>query len=255
MDNFRKKQYGDDTMKIWAHRGASAYAPENTLEAFQLAWDMGADGIELDVHLCASGEVVVGHDDKVDRMSNGSGYIKDKTLAELKALDVSGSFAQYAGAKMPLLSEVYALLKDSGMTVNVELKTRPFEYPGIEQKCVALAEEYGMTDRVIYSSFNHDSLLRIKQINPALPTGLLYSKQLEDTIPYAKGQRADAIHPLFTLMYEGDLMAQVRAAGILVHPWTVDDPQEIEKLMRMGANALITNKPDVALAVRDGKKK
>lgn len=235
--------------KIWAHRGASAYAPENTLEAFELAAKMGADGVELDVHLSRDGALIVAHDDSVDRVSDGSGLIREMTLAQLKALDFGARFPAFRGARVPTLAEVFALLAPTGLTVNVELKTSPFAYAGIESQCVELAARMNMAARVIYSSFNHESLARVKALDASLPIGLLYSKSPEDTLAYARAQGAQAIHPYYPLMYEGGLMERVRAAGILVHPWTVDDPDDMRILISMGADALITNKPDLARTV------
>ena len=230
--------------KIWAHRGASAYAPENTLEAFQLAIDMKADGIELDVHLSADGEVVVAHDEAVDRVSDGSGLICEMPLCELKKLDFGVRFPKHRGAQIPTLGEVYALIRPTGMTVNVELKTNVYEYEGIERKCAELAAKYGMAGRVIYSSFHFESLGRVKEIDAALPVGLLYAKPL--SVEEALSWRADAVHPHFKLMYEDGLLGAFHRANIKVHPWTVNAPEDMRRLAALGADALITDVPDVA---------
>ena len=109
--------------KIWAHRGASGYAPENTLESFELAIEQKADGIELDVQMTKDGELVVIHDETIDRTGNGTGRVQDHTLKELKALNFNKTHPEYASAKIPTLREVYELVKPSGITVNVEMKT------------------------------------------------------------------------------------------------------------------------------------
>ena len=218
-------------MKVWAHRGASAYAPENTLEAFELAIKMGADGVELDVHLSRDGEIVVAHDERVDRVSNGSGLIQEMTLSEIKELDFG----------VP-----------TRLTVNVELKTTDFDYPGIEQKCVDLAREMGMTQRVLYSSFNFESLDRVKAIDPSLPVGLLYGNPLEDVVQTVKAHRAQAVHPRYSLLYEAGMMDTLKAQGIWAHPWTVDQAADVKRLMDAGVEAVITNRPDMALEVRGG---
>lgn len=239
-------------MKVWAHRGASAYAPENTLEAFELAIKMGADGVELDVHLSRDGEIVVAHDERVDRVSNGSGLIKEMTLSEIKELDFGVRFEAYRGAKAPTLREVYELLLPTRLTVNVELKTTDFDYPGIEQKCVDLAREMGMTQRVLYSSFNFESLDRVKAIDPSLEVGLLYGKPLEDVVQAVKAHRAQAVHPRYSLLYEAGMMDTLKAQGIWAHPWTVDQAADVKRLMDAGVEAVITNRPDMALEVRGG---
>ena len=146
--------------KVWAHRGASAYAPENTLEAFLLAAEQGADGVELDVQLTKDGEMVVVHDEEIDRVSDGSGFVKDYTLAELKTLNFNKTHPEYQDVKIPTLREVYEALKPTGMTINVELKTGIFWYKDLEKKVLELTKEMEMEDRVIYSSFNHYSIAK-----------------------------------------------------------------------------------------------
>ena len=140
---------------VLAHRGASGHAPENTLEAFRLAMEMGADGFELDVHVSKDGELIVIHDENVKRTTNGEGLIKDMTLAEIKALDACKGMEAYRGAKIPTLREVYELIRDTDHIVNVEIKTDDIFYPQIEEKCLALEAEMGMKGRIVYSSFNH----------------------------------------------------------------------------------------------------
>ena len=122
--------------KIFAHRGASAYAPENTLPAFEKAVDIGADGVELDIHLSRDGRLVVIHDEMLDRTTNGHGFVKDFTLAELKKLDVSKTMTNsgFCNLRIPTLGEVYELLADTELLVNVEVKNSIFLYPGILEK-------------------------------------------------------------------------------------------------------------------------
>lgn len=233
--------------KIWAHRGASFYAPENTLPAFALAAQMGADGVELDVHLSRDGELAVAHDFTVDRCSSGTGRIADMTMAELRELDFSNRKSGYRATRIPTLGEVYALILTTDMAVNVEIKSGEIVYGGIEEKLVALAKEMGAEDRVYYSSFNHYHLTRLRELNPNARTAPLYSAALCEPWKYAKGIGAQAIHPLHSTLDIAGYMEAANAAGILVNPWTVDDPERIGHLAGMGVNAIITNKPDVAL--------
>ena len=128
---------------IWAHRGASKYAPENTMPAFDLARSMHADGVELDIQLSKDGEIMVCHDEKLDRTSSGSGWLKDYALSELKSMDFSNGMEEYKGVTIPTMEEVFDLLKDTGMTVNIELKTGLFAYPGIERKIVEMVRDCG----------------------------------------------------------------------------------------------------------------
>lgn len=120
------ERVGMNNTKVWAHRGASAYAPENTLEAFKLAVDIGSDGIELDVQLSKDGELVVIHDEEIDRTSNGKGFVKDYTLKELKKFNFNHSNSKYHKVNIPTLKEVFELLKSTEMDINVELKTGVF---------------------------------------------------------------------------------------------------------------------------------
>lgn len=232
-------------MKIWAHRGASAYAPENTLASFRKAIEMNADGIELDVHLSSDGELMVGHDEAIDRCSNGTGEIRSMTCAELKTYDYSYKFPEYKGETMPTLCEVFELIRPSRLTINVELKTNQYEYPGIEQKCIDLAEELGMTDRILYSSFNPASLERLHALNPALPTALLYEGVVPTIADRAKDSFWVAIHPEFIDMYRENAVDEIHAQGRAVNTWTVNEPEDIRRLIALGVDALITNKPDL----------
>ena len=231
---------------VWAHRGASYDAPENTLEAFRLAWKMGADGIELDVHLSADGELVVAHDETVDRCSSGTGRIVDMTLAELKELDFSNHKPGYRGVKVPTLEEAYALVKPTGMTVNVELKTGIVLYEGIEAKCASLAKAIGMQDRVFYSSFNHYSLLLMKEADKDARIAPLYQEAMVSPWDYAVRIGAQAIHPFYPTMATPGIMKHLEETGVLCNPWTVDGEIQLAWMKQLGVNAVITNRPDVA---------
>ena len=238
--------------QVWAHRGASAYAPENTLEAFKLAAGQGADGVELDVQLSRDNELVVAHDETIDRVSNGSGYIKDHTLSELKKLRFNRLFPEYRDASIPTLGEVYELLRPTGLVVNVELKTGIVPYEGIEERVLDLASEMGMGDRVIYSSFHHPSLVKLKMLDPSVKTGLLYSDGWIDVASYGRyTARVDALHPALYHMQDPELIPSARSLGLALHVWTVNDEEYMEMLVRQGVEAIITNKPDVCRNVAD----
>ena len=235
---------------IWGHRGASELAPENSMESFRLAHDMGADGIELDVHLTKDGQIVVAHDETIDRCSNGKGRIIDKTLSELLQYDFSDHKQGYHNIKIPTLAEVLGFVKGTGMTINIEIKSGVVIYEGIEEKTMKLVDEMGLSSRIIYSSFNHYSLILIKNINPAAITGALYSEALIDPYLYAQHIGAAAIHPYYpTLMVPGTIEG-CKKNNIKIHTWTVDQPDHIGWLIKAGVDAIITNRPDEALHVR-----
>lgn len=235
--------------KIWAHRGASGYAPENTLEAFRLARDMGADGVELDVQFTKDRQLVVIHDETIDRVSDGTGYVADYTLEELKKLHFNKTHPEYVESRIPTLQEVLELLKPTGMTVNIELKTGINFYDGIERQVLKLVEELGMRESVIYSSFNHASVMRVKRLCPGARVGLLYSDGIWQPAEYAERLGAEALHPSLSNMQYPQLMEQCRENGIQVHVWTVNGREDLKRIAEMGADAIITNIPDVAREV------
>ena len=238
--------------KIQAHRGASAYRPENTLEAFALAVEQGADGIELDVHLTKDGYIVAAHDETLERVSDGTGYINNHTLSDLKKLNFNKPFPEQPACVIPTLDEVYSLLKDTALTLNIELKTNELLYPELPEKLVNMEREYNMGGRVIYSSFNHYSLVALKKLNPDAKTGLLYSMGMIDPWVYAKYASADAIHPHYSVIAAlPETVAKCHESGILVNVWTIDKPDILNYMFECGADAVITNKPDVAFGCRE----
>jgi len=238
--------------RILAHRGAAARYPENTLEAFSAAIEMGADGIELDVQLSKDGEIVAAHDERLERVCDGTGYLNDHTLKELKLLDFSKTLPG-AVCRIPALSEVFSLVKPSALTINIELKNTERLYLELPQKLLALAKEYGMEDRVIYSSFNHYSLLHIKKLNPAAKIGLLYEYGMIDPWVYANYVKADAVHPhYYVIAALPETVKRCHDNGLMVNVWTVDDPDAIKLMLKCGVDTIITNKPDTAAACRDG---
>ena len=236
-----------DKMLILAHRGASAYAPENTLEAFQLAVDMKADGVELDVHFSRDGKVIVAHDAKIDRMSNGQGMIADYTYDELQVFNFNNKKEGFKNIRVPTLDQVYALLAPTGLWVNVEIKAGDAE---LAKACVEIAAKYGMTDRVLYSSFNHLQLTRVHDVDASLPIAPLYSFNMIKPWLYAQNMSAMATHPnAAQLSTFPEYVEECHKLGIRVHPWTVDDEETIRFLWQAGADAIITNKPDFARQV------
>ncbi len=234
---------------LYGPRGASGYAAENALEAFGLAAKMGAYGVELDVHVCKDGELIVAHDETIDRVSDGSGLICEMTTAELKKHRFNKTHPEYKNATVPTLGEVYELLKPYGLHINVELKNSRIRYPHLEEKCVELAAKMGMSDRILYSSFNHHSLLYLKQLDPTLKCGTLYDATLIRPWDYAHNLGMNAIHPHFSeLQIEGEC-AHAHALGLEVNPWTVNEEKDLRDTIRAGADRIITNYPDRALAI------
>ncbi|MEG0996907.1 MAG: glycerophosphodiester phosphodiesterase [Clostridia bacterium] len=238
---------------VYGHRGASGYAPENTLEAFEMAAKMGAAGVELDVHLTRDGELVVTHDEKIDRVSNGHGSVMEHTLKELKAFRFNKTHPEFEHATIPTLGEVFELLLPLGLHINIELKNSQIFYPQLEEKCIELAAKVGMTDRVLYSSFNHYSIKHIKDIAPSIPCGILYDATLYHAWEYAKTLNANALHPMFTELLIADECKSAHALGLEVNPWTVNEEKDMRMVFAAGADRVITNYPDRALRVMNEK--
>ena len=234
---------------IFAHRGASAYAPENTMRAFQMAIDMGADGIELDIHMAKDGTLVVCHDFDIARTSDGKGLIRDMTLAELSAFNYCGRFSGTGKYAIPTLAEVLSLLQPTGLYLNIEIKSGEIVYPGIERK---LVEEVGralMRERVIYSSFDHYSLHWLRLVDPSAKIGLLYGEFLYAPWQYAALLGANALHPSYLTLNRPGMVDDAHKAGIDVNVWTVDDEKEVLRMDNLGVDIIITNRPDMAKKV------
>ncbi|MFB3896283.1 MAG: glycerophosphodiester phosphodiesterase [bacterium] len=229
-----------------AHRGFSGVAPENTLIAFQKAIELKPDGFELDVHLSHDGEVIVMHDDAVDRTTNGKGKIVDLTLKELKQLDAGSWFdTKYAGERIPTLSEALALAKDK-LDVMVELKAT-----GTAEKAIPLIEQFGMVDQVVIFSFSSELLKIAKSINPNLSMlHLLWVRPEEkDTFPIETLIiRTLAAHAnIIGMNWNGVTprlvdMAHKRGLGIRVY--TVDETADMQAMIDMGVDGIISNRID-----------
>lgn len=239
-------------VKNFAHRGFSGNYPENTMLAFEKAVQTeGCDGIEMDVHLTKDGEVVIIHDEKLDRTCvNGTGYVRDYTYEELKEFDMSFKFAgQCEPQYVPTLREYFELVKDTPIVTNIELKTGIFEYPGIEKKVYDLIHEFGLEKKIIISSFNHFSIRRMKEICPELICGLLTETWLIDAGRYTKGTGAECLHPIFYNMTE-EVIAEVKSQGIKINTWTVNEEEDIRTMIARGVDSVIGNYPDRVTKIR-----
>jgi len=236
-----------------AHRGASAAAPQNTLAAFCKAMELGADGVELDVHLSGDGVPVVMHDPTVDETTDGAGRIADKTLAELKELDAGGKFSpHFAGERIPTLEQVFDALQGR-LLVNVEIKDVSLSGVGLEAPVVEVVRRFGMEKKVLFSSFNPLTLRRLRPLAPDIPAGLLYSRNLAIYLrrawlaPFTPHQ---ARHPHSALADER-LVRWCRAHQLCVNVWTVNEPAEMKRLIALGVDGIITDVPDVLGAIVD----
>ncbi len=240
----------DDGPLVWAHRGASAYAPENSVPAFELAASQGADGIECDVMLCASGELVVCHDDRLDRLCGLPVYVRELPLRELRRLPLLQGRFPGSVATIPTLEEAVEAA-GPGMLWNVELKVDRHEdaEPLARAAARALAR-LPLENRVIVSSFHPLALLTLRGAAPEVPTAYLWERsgRLLSGWHRVWGRLASttAVHPEHVLVDEAAVQ-RWHKAGLLVNVWTVDEPAELLRLRRAGVDGVITNEPDVAL--------
>ncbi len=225
---------------LLGHRGAMACAPENTMASFAEGLRQGADMLELDVHLCADGEVVVIHDEFVDRTTDGHGRVAELTLAELKKLDAGSWFdPHFAGERIPTLEEVLDWAQDK-VPLAIEIKHGQTPYHGIEEKVVRLVEKYDMVSRVIIISFDHKCLPRFKELRPDLKTGILYVSRLADPVGAARAARAESIRPLW-LSLDRESVEQAHEAGLTVDPWGRD--ADYVQLVEWGVDSLAADHP------------
>lgn len=235
----------------FAHRGARAVAPENTIEAFVAAADLGADGVELDVQLTADGIPVVIHNTTVDATTDGSGRVADMPLAALRELDAGSHFSpDFAGARIPTLDEVFAAIGDR-LLVNVELKTTALLGTTNAALAAAVATDvarHNLAGRVLLSSFNPFALRAARRHAPGLPLGYLYAPDLP--LPLAKAWlarpvigRHEARHPHFSSVDAG-YMAWARREGYRVNVWTVNEVEDIRRMVELGVDMIISDHPD-----------
>jgi glycerophosphoryl diester phosphodiesterase len=234
---------------ILAHRGASHDAPQNTLAAFALARQMGADGVELDTSLTRDGIPVVIHDLTLNKTTNGSGPVNALDLRAIKELDAGSHFSpQFKGEQVPTLEEAFETIGPD-LVVNVELKSESRQTDGLEQTVATVIRRHNAAERVIVSSFNPFALRRFRPLAPEVPLGYLYSP---DEPIYLRqgwlmlGFHHEARHPHHS-MIDAQYMAWAKQHNYRVNTWTVDDPMRIVGLRDLGVDAIISNQPDVAL--------
>ncbi len=234
-------------LDLFAHRGVSAHFPENTKAAFYAASKLPIAGIELDVHVTADGELVVIHDETIDRTSNGSGYVKDFTLQQLRAYDYGSWFAaQFQGESIPTLGEVLELFVATHHRINIELKTDVFPYEGIEALVLKEIATHQMTERVIISSFNHESLQTVYQMAPYIETAALFAEVLVDFTTYTATIPANAIHVSLPTAFRKPIATALEKEAT-VRVYTVNDVKYAQQLQQLGIQALFTDDPEAIL--------
>ena len=236
-------------MRVMAHRGYSGMYPENTMLAFEKAVEAGADGIELDVHKTKDGVLVVHHDERVDRTTDGTGRICDLTFEELRRFNAAARWnGKFGFQPIPSFEEYCAWAANQTLFTNIEIKTDNTFYPNIEQEVWDMICRFGLQDRVMFSSFNHVTLLKLRKIAPSVDVGALV---LEDGMvrvrpgDYCRESGFQAWHPSFVSLNDENV-ANCKAAGIAVNVWTVNDMAALERLHAWNCEGVITNFPGIA---------
>jgi glycerophosphoryl diester phosphodiesterase len=222
--------------KNYAHRGFCALYPENTMLAFQKAVEAGCDGIELDVHLTADNRIVIIHDEDVGRTTNGKGFVKDLPFDRIKELDAG------QGQTIPSLDEYFDFVQNLDITTNIELKNLIFPYQGLEERVIRLIRERRLEDRVIFSSFNHQSVYLCKSTAPEIKCGLLYDCKLINCGAYARDYGIEYLHPNFPNL-TAESIREIHQAKVMVNVWGVNSRTEMEHTVSMEADGIITNDP------------
>ncbi len=238
--------------KIIAHRGASKQAPQNTVAAFSLAREMKCDGFECDVHLTKDGHAVICHDHNIDETSNGTGYIKDMTLDELRSFDFGSYFSdEFVGEKIPTLEEFYETAKGLDV-INIEIKPPLDKNLAVVGKTLEMAKEFGILDNLLISSFSDEVLIESKKLFPLVPTGLLYDPNSEkideifdDPFSFAEHLQCNALHPVYFYIDE-EYIQTAHEKGFIVNAWTCNSKHVIQTLISLGCDGIITDVPDFA---------
>jgi glycerophosphoryl diester phosphodiesterase len=233
-------------LSIFAHRGASGTHPENTMAAFEAAVRLGADGIELDVQMTKDGEIVIIHDETVNRTTSGKGWIEQMTYEEVAALDAGSWFSpRFAGEKILTLDEFFMWASRNELQINIELKTNKIPYYGIEQKVLEIIGKYEMSERVIISSFNPDSVRRVIELDPCIAVAGLVWRIPREAVFIAKKLGLSALHTQvsFALSEYGK---QAVESGILLRLYTINDVREWNRVKESGVPvaAIITDFPE-----------
>lgn len=228
-----------------AHRGASGYCPENTMAAFRKCIQLGATAIETDVQMTADGYLVIIHDESLQRTTGLPKLVKDVYLEELQQLDAGTWFdPAFEDEYVPTLQQLFELVQPLELQVNIELKNGVILYPGLEEAIINLTRQFEMSDRVIISSFNHYSLVLCKQLAPEIRTGVLYMEGLYEPWVYAARIGAEALHP-YHYAVTPEWVAEAAQHGIAYHPFTVNDPARMRRLLDAGVSGIITDYPDL----------
>ncbi|MDR2465669.1 MAG: glycerophosphodiester phosphodiesterase [Streptococcaceae bacterium] len=239
-------------MKIFAHRGYRGKYPENTCLAFQKAVEIGADGIELDVHLSKDQQLVVMHDERIDRTTDGTGYIQEYSLRELKRFDAGSWFdSSFAGERIPTLEEVLDLLEEMNFQgkLNIEIKTDEIQYPRIEEKVVQLMQSKELSFSYLYSSFHFPSLERVRELDAEAEIAYVFYEEEKKLKRSLEENWVTAFHPKLTWAKTQDTQS-VKQFQKKMRIWTVNEAEEIRLMLELGVEGIFTDFPELAMQIR-----
>lgn len=236
--------------EIIAHRGASCAAPENTFPAFDLAYQMGAEGIETDVHMTKDGVPILIHDATLDRTTNGKGYIKDYTWEQLKLFDAGYTYSiNFVGTPIMSLEQLLKWISNKNMRLNIELKNNNMEYPNMEKTIYEMINDYKMQERTILSTFNQESIVRLKKWTKNIELALLASKKQKGLVSLAKNIGANALHIKFDLLNKS-IVKECHKNQMSIRVFTVNKKSAMHKCYQLGCNGIFTDMPKKAKWVR-----
>lgn len=212
------------------HRGAKGYVAENTLESFQKAIDLGCDGIELDVHLSLDGEIIVIHDDTIDRTTTGKGFVNQMPISELKMHNI------------PTLEEVLDIVSHN-LLINIELKSYETVEKVIDLIEKKIQEKSWKYEDFLVSSFDWQALQKLRFLNEKIQIGVLTEDNLETAFAFAKFIKATSLNPYFKLLNSENVL-KIQEKGIKTYVWTVNEIEDIENMKRLKVDGIISNFPD-----------
>lgn len=237
--------------KLFAHRGASQYAPENTMAAFKLAVKLNAEGIETDVHLTKDSIPVIIHDEKIDRTTNHRGFVKDFTYNELTQFDSGSWFSNsFSNEKIIKLEHFLIWAKTHDLAINIELKNNKIDYPYLESIVYEQVDHFGMLNRTIFSTFNKESIQRCQNISQTTEIAWLTSKRNKNLIKDALQLNVKAIHIHYRLLNR-QLIQQAYNEKIAVRVFTINKTKQLLKCFDNNCDAIFTDVPDLGTLVRN----
>lgn len=236
--------------EIIAHRGASKIAPENTMFAFELAYMLGAEGIETDVQLTKDNIPVLIHDESLRRTTNGKGYVKDYTYKELQSLDAGSWFSSdFCSARIITLEDFLVWIKPKNLTINLELKNNKIDYINLESIVYRMLKEHCLEKRTTISTFNPTSVKRLKKYQNEIGVALLTSRQNPNLVEYAKSLGANALHIKYRLVNRS-LITEAHANTMAVRVYTVNRYRQMINCFHEACDGIFTDIPYKAITLR-----